>query len=263
MYKSILLLVTLFFLSSLMQAQTTVRITNGEWDPYLSSQAYEYGLTSHIITQAFKLEGIDIEWGFFPWKRAFENAKEGHQWDASAAWSPNELYLRDFLLSDTIMNIEYVFFHLKEFEFDWTNMDDLQDINIGITRGYNYGKPFMNARHNNKIYTELANTDEQNFSKLLFGRIKIFPNDKLVGYTQIKNTFSPLETSLFTHHPNNIKLKANTLHLLISKNSKNAKMFLEKFNAGLKTLRGSPQYQQMFMDLEQGKYQRQETRWHK
>ena len=253
--------VCLLLFSSLLQAQTTIRITNGEWDPYLSSHAYEFGLTSHIISEAFKLEGINIEWGFFPWKRAFENAKEGQEWDAAAAWWPSDTYQYDFYTSNAIMDTALVFFHLKEYKFDWNSMDDLKGINIGLTRGYRYGKALMDAKTENKIYTELANTDEQNFTKLLFNRIKIFPNDKTVGYTQIKNTFTLHEASLFTHHPK--KFKINTLHLLISKETKHAKLFLDKFNSGLKKLRASPHYQQMLNDLEQGKYRRQNTRWYK
>ena len=259
MYKRLLTLVTLLLFTSLLQAQTTIRITNGDWDPYMSSHAYQYGLTSHMVTQAFKLEGIDIEWGFFPWKRAFESAKEGRDWDAAAAWWPSDAYQDDFYTSDAIMDTALVFFHLKEYEFHWNGVDDLKGISIGFTRGYSYGEALMDAKIGNRINTEVANTDEQNFNKLLFERIQIFPNDKTVGYTQIKNTFTPHEANLFTHHPK--EFKVNTLHLLVSKRSKNAKLFLDKFNSGLKKLRASPQYQQMFNDLKQGKYQRQSTPW--
>ncbi|ETR66216.1 MAG: hypothetical protein OMM_13090 [Candidatus Magnetoglobus multicellularis str. Araruama] len=70
-------------------ACTTIRITNGEWEPYLSEYSYEFGLVSHIITETFKQEGISIEWGFFPWKRSLEVARSG-LWDASAAWMPTK-----------------------------------------------------------------------------------------------------------------------------------------------------------------------------
>lgn len=46
-------------------AATTIRITNGEWEPFLSEYSYEYGLYSHIVSEAFKLEDIEVEWGFF------------------------------------------------------------------------------------------------------------------------------------------------------------------------------------------------------
>ncbi len=230
----------------------TIRITNGDWDPYLSSKAFEYGLTSHMISEAFKLEGIDIEWGFFPWKRALENAREGFEWDAAAAWRPNEAYNLDFFTSDAIMNTAFVFFHLKEYDFHWNNIDDLQGTSIGFTRGYHYGDALMEGKTANTFVFETANTDEQNFKKLLFGRIKIFPNDVVVGYTQIDNTFPFHEAIRFTHHPK--EFKRNTLHLLISKRAKNAKELLKKFNSGLAKLKASDQYQNMLNGLKQGQY---------
>jgi polar amino acid transport system substrate-binding protein len=253
MYNRSLLFIGILLFAHSLHGQT-IRIASGDWDPYLSSKAFEYGLTSHIITEAFKLEGIDIQWGFFPWKRTFESAKEGEQWDASAAWWPSERYKKDFYTSDAIMSTSLVFFHLKDYEFHWDSVDDLSGINIGVTRGYHYGESLENTDKEKKLLIENANSDEQNFAKLLFGRIDIFPNDVVVGYTQINNTFSPNEASRFTHHPK--KFKVDTLHLLISKRAKNAKLFLQKFNAGLKKIKASPQYQNMLDAATQGRYNR-------
>ncbi len=256
MVRRCLIIISTLLFAQCIQGQS-IRITNGDWDPYLSSKAFEYGLASHIISEAFKLEGIDIQWGFFPWKRAFENAKAGQKWDAAAAWWPSDSYNDDFFTSDAIMGTSLVFFHLKEYKFHWDSVDDLPGINIGLTRGYNYGAVLMEANRESKVLTELANNDEQNFKKLLFDRISIFPNDLVVGYTQIKNAFPPHEAIRFTHHPK--KFKVNTLHLLISKRAKNANVFLQKFNSGLAKLKASARYQNMLNALEQGRYDRQDS----
>ena len=211
-----------------------------------------------MVSEAFKLEGIDIKWGFFPWKRAFESAKEGQHWDAAAAWWPSDSYNEDFFTSDAIMDTALVFFHLKEYKLHWDSVEDLSGINIGLTRGYHYGEALMNAKKENKITTEPANNDEQNFKKLLFGRTTIFPNDIVVGYTQINNTFPIHEAMRFTHHPK--EFRVNTLHLLISKRAKNAKELLKKFNSGLAKLRASDKYQNMLNALKQGQYDRPGSR---
>ncbi len=87
--KGIFLIVISFLFSTALYAETTIRITNGEWEPYLSEHCYKYGLASHIVSEAFRLEGINVEWGFFPWKRSYEWAKDG-SWDASAVWWPTK-----------------------------------------------------------------------------------------------------------------------------------------------------------------------------
>jgi len=68
------------------RAAETIRLTNGEWQPFLSKDAPHHGFASHIVTAAFALVGVEVEYGFFPWKRSFKLAKEG-TWDGSVVWS--------------------------------------------------------------------------------------------------------------------------------------------------------------------------------
>ncbi len=125
----------LLFSTKSLFAETVIRITNGEWEPYLSEYSYEYGLASHIVSEAFHLEGIDVSWGFFPWKRSYELARQG-QWDASAVWWPTEEAKKDFWISEPVVNTSFVFFYLKRQDFKWQAIEDLKGLKIGTTRGY-------------------------------------------------------------------------------------------------------------------------------
>ena len=51
-------------------AEETIRITNGEWPPYMSKKLKHYGLASRITTEAFASQGVKVEYGFFPWARS-------------------------------------------------------------------------------------------------------------------------------------------------------------------------------------------------
>jgi len=133
------ILIMALMVSLIAESKETIRITNGEWEPYLSEHSYEYGLASHIVTEAFKLENIDIEWGFYPWKRSYFNAEHGVQWDASAVWWPAEETEKTFYLSDMVVKTEHVFFYLKTKPFDWSSIEDLNELNTGVTVGYKYG----------------------------------------------------------------------------------------------------------------------------
>lgn len=254
-------LAIMFFFSTVLFADTatTIRITNGEWEPFLSEYCPHYGVDSHIVSEAFKLEGITIKWGFFPWKRAFVIAEQAEDWDASAAWWPTDEVKQGFLVSDPISNTSFVFFHIKNYQFDWKSIDDLKGIKIGGTLGYDYGKDFMKAMEENRIQVDTVPADETNFKKLLKDRIQIFPNDPIVGYSQIRNTFSAEEAAQFTHHPK--EFEKSTLHLIISKKCKNGQLFLDKFNSGLKKLKESGRFDQIFKDLEAGKYDKQKEKW--
>jgi len=239
----------------------TIRITNGEWEPFLSKYSFQYGLDSHIVTEAFKLEGIEVVWGFFPWQRASENAKDAVDWDASCCWWPDDLTKKEFYVSDEITQTSFVFFHLKSYNFHWNSLKDLHGMKIGGTSKYDYGKEFMEALSAKTLDVEFTSKDEFNFKKLLAGRIEIFPNDPAVGKAQIKNYLSPDEADLLTQSPK--EFGVSTLHLIISKKHKRHQYFLDKFNAGLKKLKTSGRYQQMLKDLESGKYDKQNSAFEK
>jgi len=234
----------------------TIRITTGEWEPFFSKYSYQYGLDSHIVTEAFKLEGIEVEWGFFPWQRANEYAKDENNWDASCCWWPDDLTKKEFFVSDPITQTSFVFFHLKSYNFHWNSLQDLHGMKIGGTSKYDYGKEFMDALEEKTLNVEFTSKDEFNFKKLVAGRIEIFPNDPDVGNAQIKNYLSPDEADLLTQSPK--EFGVSTLHLIVSKENKRNQYFLDKFNAGLKKLKASGRYQQMLRDLESGKYDKKD-----
>ncbi|MCP4136281.1 MAG: ABC transporter substrate-binding protein [bacterium] len=240
-------------------SENLIRITNGEWEPFLSEYCDEYGLASHIVSEAFKLEKIDIKWGFFPWKRSYEVAKMGAKWDASAVWWPTPEARNDFLISEPVVGTSFVFFHLKSSKFQWKSMKDLKGLTIGFTRGYDYGKEFMAALKKKQIKVETVSSDEQSIRMLLAGRIDLFPNDPIVGYSQIRNSLSPEKANLITNHPK--KFGVNTLNLFISKKCKNGEFFLNKFNSGLKKLKSSGKIKLMYKDLDAGKYDKKKNKF--
>ncbi len=81
---TILLFITISTSTSIW-AEETIRITNGEWPPSFSKDLKHGGVTSHVVPEAFALEGIKVEYGWFPWKRGLIMAKEG-KWDAAIGW---------------------------------------------------------------------------------------------------------------------------------------------------------------------------------
>ncbi len=95
-------------------AEETIRLTNGDWAPYMSKNLKHYGITSHIVTEAYKLEGIKVKYGFFPWARGKLLAQDG-KWDGATGWSYSDERAKHFLYSDSIMEFKVVFFHLKKF----------------------------------------------------------------------------------------------------------------------------------------------------
>ncbi len=70
-------------------AEETIILANGEWLPYQSKELKHYGVASHIVTESFALSGIKVKYKFRPWKRAYEETKEGGFY-GSFLWTQSE-----------------------------------------------------------------------------------------------------------------------------------------------------------------------------
>ena len=250
--KKIIFLICFTVWMQVVSAQETIRIAIGEWQPILSKHAPHYGFAAHVITEAFARQGIQVEYGFYPWKRAYLIAKEGVSWDGTAVWLHNEERAKDFYYSDPVVPTTVSFFHLVDVDFDWESIEDLGDTKIGVTSGYSYGPEFDSAVKTGEMNAEESRTDRLNLQKLLRGRIEAFPGEVAVMYSLIRELFSPETAARFTHHPK--ALLKQPQHLLISKADPDNERWIREFNTGLKKLKESGRYDRIMEDSVSGQY---------
>jgi len=223
-------------LSAISPAKETVRLAAGEWKPYVSSSMNHYGHFSRIVTQAFALEGVDVEYGFFPWKRSMLIAAQG-AWDGTLPWGYQKDRIENFHHSESVTMQRYFFFHLKRFEFDWKSYRDLRGITIGASSIYNYKNEFQHAEKEGEIKVVRVGTESQLIKLLLAGRIQLALIERRIAQDLMCRSFSPEETDQITYHP---KLQSEGgLHLLLSNKHKRNQGLIEKFNRGLKRLQTS------------------------
>ena len=224
------------------QEDKVIRISNGEWPPYLGQALPSYGLASQIITEAFALPGVKVEYCFFPWSRLLALVKAGDI-DAIVIRLSTDERQRDFWFSDPVIDSRYVFSHLKSFQFKWNTLDDLKEIAIGGTNNYHYGEKYLAAARSGKIAVLWAGTDEINFRNLFNKNIQIFPQDEIVGRYILASLFTSDEVNKFTWDTH--ALKQDHLYLLFSKNNQKNKIFISLRNAGLKNLKDSGKYEKI------------------
>lgn len=226
------------------QSTHTVKITSSEWPPYLSKDLEDGGIALQVIKEAFAYEGIDVEYGWYPPKRSYRIALKGTDWDGTAVWTKNDARENDFYFSDALFTLQDVFFHRKDYPFKWETYKDLKEISIGATLGYYYGEAFKKAEEDGSISVQRIASDENNFKKLLAGRIQVFPQALDVGYYLLQKNFSKQQILQITHHPKVIK--DFVFYLILTKKNPINKKNIEKFNKGLKRLRKSGAYDTFF-----------------
>jgi len=249
--KRINIILFLIILSLQGVAGETIRITTGEWKPFISESLKHGGVYTHIITEAFALEGIKVEIGFFPWPRAEVYARTG-EWDAMATLVATPEREEVFYLSSVVYSSKRVFFHLKNYYFDWNTMDDLKNLDIGATIGYKYGDMFENAEKAGDISVMRVSKDLQNFQMMLRERINIFPFTLEAGYFMINEQFNSEVAGKITHHHK--ILQEADYHIMFPKSSNRSRHFVELFNRGLMQLKESGRYDQMLVDARNGEY---------
>ncbi|WP_163831002.1 substrate-binding periplasmic protein [Spartinivicinus ruber] len=246
-----LLFLCWLFISPIVFSKDVIRIASGEWPPFLSQHYNEYGAGSHIVKEAFALEGIKVVYIFYPWKRSMETAKDGKV-DATLLWSKNKERAKYFLFSDPVLTLRHVFFHRKDFQFDWKTIENLKQYKIGVTRGYFYGEQIQNAIENKLIDTEIGNTDIINLKKLIAKRIQLFIIEPEVGYELLVKNFSASDQKLLTNHHRAIQERQ--WYLLVSNKSPQAEKWLEKFNKGLAKLKKQGTIDKIMDDVLMGRY---------
>ncbi len=222
----------------------TIVLTLGEYPPLDSKQLPHYGLVPRIVTEAFGLEGITVEYEFFPWARAYSESKEG-QVNGTLQWFHSEKREKDHYYSDVIMEESNVWFSLKETNFHWDTLESLKGKVVGARIGFTYTPEFYQAIEDGVFEAIFLETNLQNFKMLHSKRIDAFIENLDVGYYGLKQIDDFDKASLVTHHPKPVVV--DTTHLLLSKKHVNSPYYLQKFNRGLQSLKASGRYQQ-FID---------------
>lgn len=235
-----------------LQAKDTVRLTTGEYSPFMSLSLKYDGVVSRMVVDSFAMVGHKASVTFLPWKRAFFDASKGKDFDGTFVWFKTPEREKEFYFSDPVIDERLVFFHLKSYDFDWNTVDDLSEIPIGGIRGFTMGSEMDKAEKEKRINVEWVTEDTQNFHKLLKGRIRVFPHIDVIGYETIRNKLLPEQQSLITHHSKAIS--SSSSYLLLSKKNPENEQLIKIFNKGLKLLKENGSYDQYLMDLQDGKY---------
>ncbi len=180
------------------ETRQTLHISAGEWPPYLSSQLPQQGVMAHLLRDVLADEGYQVEFRFLPWPRAYAAAAAG-RFAATAVWMHKSEREQDFLYSAPVLDEQFVFFHLRQMRFDWQTFSDLRGLTLGGSLEYSYGPAFDAFLERGEVPMERVSSDQQNFEKLLKGRIQLYPQERNVGLAALRNL--PGAAAQITHAP--------------------------------------------------------------
>lgn len=236
--KKIIFFISLYLCCTLsaFSEETVVKLAIGEWAPFTSEKEQNGKLAEEVVSAAFGLEGIRVEYAYFPWARSMAMTENG-DYDGTFPWLKTADRMEIFHPSqNSLIQDEGVFFHLKTTPFDWKTLEDLKKYRVGVTIGYANEGIYKKAG----IKADAVPKEELNFKKMLGDRIDVYQTSKAVGYYMINKFFTPAEATQFTHHPTPTAM--DNYYILFPKKSPKAKFFNEKFDSGFAKLKASGEY---------------------
>jgi len=233
------------------QSPKTIQLASGEWRPFMSKDLPHYGYASHIISEAFSMVGIKVEYKFLPWKRAEDTVKKGVL-DGSLVWSYREEREQWAHYSQPVIVETVVLFHSTRLpSIEWSKIEDLRGMKVSVALGSS--APTFEAASKDGILRLLETGDiESNFKMLLRGRTDIFPLIKSVGDYYLRTQFSEEMRQQITFSPT--IFTPQEYHLILSKEVPGNVELLQQFNRGLKKLKESGRYQVLEEQFNQGAY---------
>lgn len=212
-----------------------VEFAVGEWTPYISDKNPNSPL-ERLVSEAYALEGIQVKYSYFPWKRSYGYTKQG-RFIGTFPWTSLRSRETDFYINPSpILKDPSVYFHLKTTDFEWATLMSLKQYKVGVTLGYKNQEIYKRLG----IKAEVVPYEELNFKMLLTGRIDIYGASQKAGYAMINKLFNKEDASKFTHHPEPYTI--DIYHILFSKQAKDAPKYLDLFESGFTKLKASGRY---------------------
>jgi polar amino acid transport system substrate-binding protein len=224
-------------------AQERLRIAIGEWPPFISASQPGNGVIIQLIDEAFASQGIKVEYGFFPWKRAYEEVRRG-RWHASAVWGKTAERERECWFSDVVYRDEVVLFYNKARPLQWDGSleqagHSLRGTRIGLPLGSAKSAVLAEAERLGWVSYEIGGDELVNLRKLAAGRIDAVDIVKGSGTYLMNRRLSPQERDrLASTKP----LQHWEYHLIFSRQLEENRRYLQLFDRGLAQLRRSGRY---------------------
>ncbi|WP_179953489.1 substrate-binding periplasmic protein [Desulfobotulus mexicanus] len=178
--KKIIFFISLYLCCTLsaFSEETVIKLAIGEYPPFTSEKELHGKLLEEVVSAAFGLEGIRVEYAYFPWARSIALTENG-EYDGTFPWLKTADRMEIFHLhQDSLIQDEGVYFHLKTTTFDWSTLEDLKKYRVGVTLGYANVEIYEKAG----IKAEAVPREELNFKKIAGNRIDVYQTSKTVGY---------------------------------------------------------------------------------
>ncbi|MFA5088700.1 MAG: transporter substrate-binding domain-containing protein [Candidatus Omnitrophota bacterium] len=239
--KIVFILLILGFLTGSPGYTETVRIVaEDDWYPYsaLREGAAE-GIAVDITREAFKAEGIDVEFDVMNYDRGMLLVKDGLAigcFDAPRTQEIEEIYRWH---EEPLFIAKSFFYSTSDYPGEVKGVEDLTGKVLGLTQGYGYGDAID---MNNSIEKAYSKTDEIILKKLIAKRVDFIllydrVADYLISRMGVEGQIKPVGLS-----------ESTGLYVAFSLKHPEGERYCDIFNRGFQKIKENGTYQRIFQD---------------
>ncbi|MGL6041384.1 MAG: substrate-binding periplasmic protein [Deefgea sp.] len=231
----------LFGIFSPVYAADTIKLTVGDWSPYIENVPPGFGDLSQITQEAFAHVGVQSKFQFEPWKRV-ENGLDSQNY-FSFGYIKTSDRLQRWRYSDSMMRSRSILIGTqKNRNFVWKNWEDLTQYRLGITQAYSYGETFEHYKA--KLKTVSSYHDVVSLKALLHDRVDFVLMDARVAAALIEQNFSANERAEFVLLYDT-EVAAGELHFVCAIKNPDCAARIAQFNQGLAKMAASGRLKQL------------------
>ncbi len=216
-------LLVLLVLSRTAFADTLI-LASGEFPPFTGESLPDGGVTSKIVSDAFREMGHQVETHFLPWRRGFVKTLEGDYF-GTFAYSMNEQRKKDWHFSVPLYHLKEVFFVLKGSGVRYRSDNDLIGKIICKPQGYNKFR-LAQLVEQGMLYVESPRKMKSCFSMLERQRVNMVMTNPETGWRFIRELFENQDDFNVLEKP----FIEITHHLIVPKSAVNGLSILKQFN---------------------------------
>lgn len=213
-----------------------VELATGEYAPFVSERLPEGGVTAAIVREAFKAQGLEVNYSFIPWKRGFVET-ERSQFVGTFPYLKTPEREAEFLYSMPIYGDQFRLFVRQDTDTkrSWTHKK------LCVPMGYDTSQ--INAfTREHRITIEQPSKISNCFKMLHGARVDAVWASELVAYETIQSVLgrdAGIQASDLT------LVRENEYFLIVSRKLPQAQMWIDRFNEGLKTIKENGAYRRI------------------
>lgn len=203
------------------------------------------GMDVELLGRIFNEAGIKIQFRRLPWKRNLIEVRKGTAHCAPGASESDER--KQFAYFSAPYREERVVLVVRKGEsvhHRFVSLKDIKDsaFELGVTRGYYYGDTYDHLQTDKTFlsHVQIVTNDEQNYKKLMIGRIDGFLIDFINLQAKLKNLDIAETVEIHPMH-----VYSTDIHVMFSKQS-TSRETVDAFDSALQRLKDTGVTDQIF-----------------